>query len=265
VIKITFYQVWNQENIVRINETVILHPDTFSINHYFRGLTGNAGIRIEISFYVKGPDRQGFNFLFMNEEIHVFIQIGENIVFNGNVLVETIREETMNSPELYHKFMITFQSIMPEITEIRHDLKPKPHKMDVKYPHKCFGCKKDLKWAELLQANSVPLTGDDSGNIRKRVDFKNMWKSEVIEFYCCSCFRKEEYKNREDTIENAYNEFINLYQIEILKDVFDYLYHDYRQERLSELNEQNIILNTQNRRLIYEKIMRDVRNQRVIL
>lgn len=81
----------------------------------------------------------------------------------------------------------------------------KPHPLDVKYPHVCFKCKKPLEWTELLNVNRT-IEFDQYGNIvtfdmtiYKRL--KKLWRSQVIEFYCCECFNiKENYTNLLDDI-----------------------------------------------------------------
>lgn len=58
------------------------------------------------------------------------------------------------------------------------------HKLDKKYPHKCYKCKKDLHFTELCAANM----GYDEKQL------KEWWKLEGIEFFCCTCYniKKEE-------------------------------------------------------------------------
>ncbi len=76
--------------------------------------------------------------------------------------------------------------------------------LDIKYPHVCFKCKDKLTFKELFDANrniygdnSYPPLSDqtinfDMPNYRK---LKKLWRSQVVEFYCCECFtdRKVEF------------------------------------------------------------------------
>ena len=64
--------------------------------------------------------------------------------------------------------------------------------LDTKYPNKCFKCKKDSHFHELLNRNA-----SIGGIIRRGVNFydykeykklKKMWKSKYVQFYCCFCF-----------------------------------------------------------------------------
>lgn len=61
--------------------------------------------------------------------------------------------------------------------------KAEKHPMDEKYPHICFKCKKEL---EYLHAKIKALNKDFTEE-----QFKKLWKSNVIEFYCCTCYNEE--------------------------------------------------------------------------
>lgn len=65
-------------------------------------------------------------------------------------------------------------------------VKEEKHRLDVKHPHKCFGCKKDLGWVELFNRNSISFF--DVFNYRR---LKKLWKAPIVNFFCCICFRKE--------------------------------------------------------------------------
>lgn len=79
---------------------------------------------------------------------------------------------------------------------------PKPHILDTKYPHVCFKCKRELKFRELYDANNVnemifytPYMKELLGyNVPLYRKLKKWWKSRVIEFYCCQCFREKDDK-----------------------------------------------------------------------
>ena len=72
----------------------------------------------------------------------------------------------------------------------------KPHPLDRRYPHVCFECKKPLKFEELFRANIYLY---NPKHIRRfdTIDFdmplyrrlKKLWRSQVIEFFCCNCFK----------------------------------------------------------------------------
>lgn len=91
-------------------------------------------------------------------------------------------------------------------------------KIDEKYPHTCHRCKKELRFKELTNAHSnVDLEIEFFDNVLKRYGLhgdmiegsklekyfiskgrseykkymKQLWKSSVVEFYCCSCYEKE--------------------------------------------------------------------------
>ncbi len=57
--------------------------------------------------------------------------------------------------------------------------------LDIKYPHVCFKCKKKLKFKELFNANRKNCYSFDMPLYRK---LKKLWRSQVVEFYCCECF-----------------------------------------------------------------------------
>lgn len=64
-------------------------------------------------------------------------------------------------------------------------VRSKPHILDNKYPHVCFECKRELKWVELYTANCE----DIRFNMYAYRKLKKLWKSQVVEFYCCNCFQ----------------------------------------------------------------------------
>jgi len=57
---------------------------------------------------------------------------------------------------------------------------------DIKYPHKCFKCKRALYWTELLESNPN----------MNRLQLAKLWKSKYVQFYCCSCYT--DHKNTEE-------------------------------------------------------------------
>ena len=82
------------------------------------------------------------------------------------------------------------------------EIKKEKHELDKKYPHVCFGCKSELSWEELLDRNislwrkEVPIgnTKLKTINIDTRY-LEKLWKSCIVEFYCCGCFKFEQISN----------------------------------------------------------------------
>ena len=74
------------------------------------------------------------------------------------------------------------------------NISPKQHPLDIKYPHKCFGCGTPLSWYELLTANLPHLFRAifTKKNYEKYKRLKKLWRSNFIQFYCCDCFDKVE-------------------------------------------------------------------------
>lgn len=79
------------------------------------------------------------------------------------------------------------------------------HILDIHYPHKCHKCKTPLYWVELYNANATQtFTRYNLEYIgRKHIwDFetykrlKKLWRSEVIQFFCCDCYRRFGEKKR---------------------------------------------------------------------
>ena len=60
------------------------------------------------------------------------------------------------------------------------------HILDIKYPHICFKCKKELSWVELFNANMNDFWSFNAYKGYKIL--KKLWRSRDIEFYCCSCY-----------------------------------------------------------------------------
>ncbi len=63
----------------------------------------------------------------------------------------------------------------------------KKHILDINYPHSCFICKEALYWEELFSVN-MEIQEWSRGNYKTYKQIKKLWRSQVIEFYCCNCF-----------------------------------------------------------------------------
>lgn len=96
-------------------------------------------------------------------------------------------------------------------------IKVRQHRLDVKYPHRCFKCKKPLLWLELYDANvdhvvvrRVIYSFDShlpvrtyhclglKWNFKAYKRLKKLWRSQVVEFYCCFCFKKMNDPNKDE-------------------------------------------------------------------
>lgn len=54
---------------------------------------------------------------------------------------------------------------------------------DIKYPHKCFKCKKPIFWTELLRSN----VGQNREHLIK------LWQSKYVQFLCCGCYQFKDF------------------------------------------------------------------------
>ncbi len=138
---------------------------------------------IEVSYTSQnGEARQLFGTLgdVISIEIHQESQFGiEDLIIQGEVL-EYIREKKED-------FVIeTLQILMNDNSSVVNseyseaEYHPvKKSKIDEKYLHICFNCKRELRFVEMCAAN----TNKDKDRLRK------LWKLEEIEFYCCSCYK----------------------------------------------------------------------------
>ncbi len=111
--------------------------------------------------------------------------------------------------ENYHRNTTTENDVLDSIlhpipysiTEVRNKIKP--HPLDRRYPHFCFECKKPLKFEELFDANITYYNSPNAIWRRSKLNFdmplyrklKKLWRSQVIEFYCCNCYRKKDMPN----------------------------------------------------------------------
>ncbi len=65
--------------------------------------------------------------------------------------------------------------------------------LDTKYPHECFNsnCHRPLIFRELFAANNGIYdlnVGYKAFNMPLYRKLKRLWKSQIVEFYCCNCF-----------------------------------------------------------------------------
>ncbi len=112
------------------------------------------------------------------EHISNLITVIRGIITDYNVEIETHPQGNGEVSILYR------EKIAVDIIEIRYHEVSGISKifLDTKYPHVCFSCKKELKFKELWNRNV-------SMGVKR---LKKLWKSQVIEFYCCECFKKAE-------------------------------------------------------------------------
>lgn len=67
-------------------------------------------------------------------------------------------------------------------------------KIDLKYPRKCFKCNCKLFFREFLHSNGIyrsqHCSNEDvwEGMYERYKYIKELWKSNLYEFFCCSCF-----------------------------------------------------------------------------
>lgn len=66
-----------------------------------------------------------------------------------------------------------------------------PNKYDKKYPHICFECKQKLQYKHALGK------AKDQGFTEEQ--HKKMWKSAVVEYYCCTCYDRKQGGNHNHT------------------------------------------------------------------
>ncbi len=111
------------------------------------------------------------------------IQLGESISFVNTV------PRTEDFQLFYYPTDIFYGTPVTRAI-VQGGLKKKKHILDRKYPHVCFECQTPLKFQELLDANSCTAFLDV--DMYKRM--KKLWRSRVIEFYCCLCYLRLELK-----------------------------------------------------------------------
>jgi len=99
--------------------------------------------------------------------------------------------------------------------------------MDRKYPHKCYECKKDLEYRHayksacgvydhpyLIIRKGTYLTSKDWQMKMAREgyafekQFKKWWKSPIVKFMCCTCYRKVTQPNKQPTTYITHGEYI---------------------------------------------------------
>ena len=120
----------------------------------------------------------------------------------------------------------------------------KRDKMDIDYPHICYGCGDPLKWIHLRTRN---LKADHSN----KKELKKLWKSARVEFYCCNCYANQKIENHNNY---PYEEFYTMYLIEVNIDIFNTLYERYKQMFLFQLSSNERVLNSNERHYVYTKI-----------
>ncbi len=138
---------------------------------------------IEVSYASQnGEARQLFGTLgdVISIEIHQESQFGiEDLIIQGEVLEYTKEIKEGNVRETLWILMndnIRVVNSEHSETEYHH---VKKSRIDEKYPHICFNCKRELRFEEMCAVN----TNKDKDHLKK------LWKLEEIEFYCCSCFK----------------------------------------------------------------------------
>lgn len=90
--------------------------------------------------------------------------------------------------------METAEQVINEITEgvnfvYRDMARPSiaPNKYDKDFPHQCFKCKQQLQYKHALGK------AKQQGYTEKQ--HKKMWKSAIVEYYCCMCYERKQRAN----------------------------------------------------------------------
>lgn len=104
-----------------------------------------------------------------------------------------IHTDTIIPPEEYANLLNEF-TIAQDHGFVLPLRRIKTHPMDKKYPHTCFKCGKSLRWTELLSSNGLYKHGGIRDNIYEQYKhFKKLWRSKVIQFYCCLCYNRSSF------------------------------------------------------------------------
>ncbi|KKM14449.1 hypothetical protein LCGC14_1705990 [marine sediment metagenome] len=173
---------------------------------------------------------------------------GMLVNYRCNHISLTLCEEVLNLVGIMHEYIEPGTSQDITRTPIFNYNMPKPDKMDVKYPHVCYGCHNKLKFSHLCSRN---LKSDHSNEKH----LKKLWKSAVVEFYCCECYGKQKVK---DPIDH-YAEFHLLYNTYgINRTHFEYLYERYKNELLFKKGLMNHNLSLNERNNVYRQIRGEI-------
>ncbi len=124
---------------------------------------------------------------------------GQELIFERQAIITSMSMRPYLPPEqLFPIFEEDFPHVpvitRPHFVEMILSLECRPraiigqslNKMDEKYPHKCFSptCKKQLYFSHAFeQAHKEGFT---------EKQFKKIWKSNRVEFYCCDCYNEKQ-------------------------------------------------------------------------
>ncbi len=120
--------------------------------------------------------------------------IPEHLRIDIEAVERAFRQEGLRTP-----FTVTVVESLPQATYTSY--KPK-HILDIHYPHKCHKCKTPLYWVELYHANVNHIVYNRARDMSLQWDFKKykelkeLWRSKVVQFYCCECYRRFGEKKR---------------------------------------------------------------------
>lgn len=118
--------------------------------------------------------------------------VGEAINQLGEVMqpiLNTVVEAVQPLAEMVERVVddIAEGCAIPRETLIGARLPPRPsivpNKYDTKYPHICFQCKRPLQYEHALGK-----AFDQGFTVEQH---KKMWKSAVVEYYCCNCYDRK--------------------------------------------------------------------------
>lgn len=121
-------------------------------------------------------------------------------LFHAEISMEDGRMMVISTPRLNSDALDAFLHVMQSTNRERAIVVPyninigyqpiwnrkKEHILDINYPHVCHRCGKRLFWMELYRANSIFTPVGDFKTYKR---LKKLWKSKIVEFYCCFCYK----------------------------------------------------------------------------
>ena len=129
-------------------------------------------------------------FILHGHESPFFTFVQENVSIEGTPIRHDILGCVVESVQIRPTAMVEYGFIGCDVVS------SPLHPLDTKYPHECYYCGRELYFKELLDRNAK-ITQKGIRGIRglkvsydyaKYKHLKKLWRSKVVQFYCCRCY-----------------------------------------------------------------------------
>ena len=159
-------------------------PSSYDLRECYVPLNPLTEIQITQIFEESASIKNLLNFVLSQDRVDIAIRTRESNIYVDNAELKKQVFRTIPSKKIGQNDSLECRLYFQSTFRMRmHATIPSIYvEEDTKYPHQCFECNSQLMYGHAMEkARKEGFTQEQ---------FKEMWKSEYVEFYCCHCFQK---------------------------------------------------------------------------